>query len=92
MKVASIEAEAQSTHEFEYEFQSTKEKSIEVRYSGSAGDDYAVVYAVPYMEYQYETWVPGYTVTKEYLKTYLADKLGKAEGNVTEDDINKAMT
>ena len=92
VKVASIEAEAQSTHEFEYEFQSTKEKSIEVRYSGSAGDDYAVVYAVPYMEYQYETWVPGYTVTTEYLKTYLADKLGKAEGNVTEDDINKAMT
>lgn len=92
VKVASIEAEAQSTHEFEYEFQSTKEKSIEVRYSGSAGDDYAVVYAVPYMEYQYETWVPGYTVTKEYVKTYLADKLGKAEGNITDDEVTKAMT
>ena len=92
VKVASIEAEAQSTHEFEYEFQSTKEKSIEVRYSGSAGDDYAVVYAVPYMEYQYETWVPGYTVTKEYVKTYLADKLGKAEGNIIDDEVTKAMT
>lgn len=92
VKVASIEAEAQSTHEFEYEFQSTKEKSIEVRYSGSAGDDYAVVYAVPYMEYQYETWVPGYTVTRDNLNTYIAQKLGKAEGDVTDTDRQKVMT
>lgn len=92
VKVASIEAEAQSKNSFTYAYEETKTKETEINYSGSAGDDYAVVYAVPYMEYQYETWVPGYTVTKEYLKTYLADKLGKAEGNVTEDDINKAMT
>lgn len=92
VKVASIQAEAQSTHEFEYEFQSTKEKSIEVRYSGSAGDDYAVVYAVPYMEYQYETWVPGYTVTRDNLNTYIAQKLGKAEGDVTDTDRQKVMT
>lgn len=92
VKVASIEAEAQSKNSFTYAYEETKKKETEINYSGSAGDDYAVVYAVPYMEYQYETWVPGYTVTTEYLKTYLADKLGKAEGNVTEDDINKAMT
>lgn len=92
VKVASIQAEAQSTHEFEYEFQSTKEKSIEVRYSGSAGDDYAVVYAVPYMEYQYETWVPGYTVTRDNLNTYIAQKLGQAEGDVTDTDRQKVMT
>lgn len=92
VKVASIEAEAQSKNSFTYAYEETKKKETEINYSGSAGDDYAVVYAVPYMEYQYETWVPGYTVTKEYLKTYLADKLGKAVGNVTEDDINKAMT
>lgn len=92
VKVASIEAEAQSKNSFTYAYEETKTKETEINYSGSAGDDYAVVYAVPYMEYQYETWVPGYTVTKEYLKTYLADKLGKAEGNITEDDINKAMT
>ena len=91
VKVASIQAEAQSTHEFEYEFQSTKEKSIEVRYSGSAGDDYAVVYAVPYMEYQYETWVPGYTVTKDNLNTYIAQKLGKAEGEVRDTDRQKVL-
>lgn len=91
VKVASIQAEAQSTHEFEYEFQSTKEKSIEVRYSGSAGDDYAVVYAVPYMEYQYETWVPGYTVTKDNLNTYIAQKLGKAEGEVIDTDRQKVL-
>lgn len=91
VKVASIEAEAQSTHEFEYEFQSTKEKSIEVRYSGSAGDDYAVVYAVPYMEYQYETWVPRYTVTKDNLNTYIAQKLGKAEGEVRDTDRQKVL-
>lgn len=94
VKVASIEAEAQSTHEFEYEFQSTKEKSIEVRYSGSAGDDYAVVYAVPYMEYQYETWVPGYTLQGgnyvKYLNTYLSQKLGKAESAITEEEREKA--
>ena len=89
VKVASIQAEAQSTHEFEYEFQSTKEKSIEVRYSGSAGDDYAVVYAVPYMEYQYETWVPGYTVTDDNLNTYIAQKLGKEEGAVTPEERAK---
>ena len=92
VKVASIEAEAQSKNSFTYAYEETKKKETEINYSGSAGDDYAVVYAVPYMEYQYETWVPGYTVTTEYLKTYLADKLGKAVGNVTEDDINKAMT
>ena len=94
VKVASIEAEAQSTHEFEYEFQSTKEKSIEVRYSGSAGDDYAVVYAVPYMEYQYETWVPGYTLQGDnyvkYLNTYLSQKLGKAESEITKKERDKA--
>ena len=92
VKVASIEAEAQSKNSFTYAYEETKKKETEINYSGSAGDDYAVVYAVPYMEYQYETWVPGYTVTTEYLKTYLADKLGKAVGNVIEDDINKAMT
>ena len=94
VKVASIEAEAQSTHEFEYEFQSTKEKSIEVRYSGSAGDDYAVVYAVPYMEYQYETWVPGYTLQGgnyvKYLNTYLSQKLGKPESEITDEQRDKA--
>ena len=94
VKVASIQAEAQSTHEFEYEFQSTKEKSIEVRYSGSAGDDYAVVYAVPYMEYQYETWVPGYTLQGDnyvkYLNTYLSQKLGKAESAITKEEREKA--
>ena len=94
VKVASIQAEAQSTHEFEYEFQSTKEKSIEVRYSGSAGDDYAVVYAVPYMEYQYETWVPGYTLQGDnyvnYLNTYLSQKLGKKESEITADEREKA--
>lgn len=94
VKVASIEAEAQSTHEFEYEFQSTKEKSIEVRYSGSAGDDYAVVYAVPYMEYQYETWVPGYTLQGDnyvkYLNTYLSQKLGKAESAITKEERDTA--
>ena len=94
VKVASIEAEAQSTHEFEYEFQSTKEKSIEVRYSGSAGDDYAVIYAVPYMEYQYETWVPGYTLQGgnyvKYLNTYLSQKLGKAESAITGEERETA--
>ena len=91
VKVASIQAEAQSTHEFEYGFEAEKQKSIEITYSGSAGDDYAVVYAVPYMEYQYETWVPGYTVTSDNLNTYIAQKLGKAEGEVTDTDRQKVM-
>ena len=91
VKVASIQAEAQSTHEFEYGFEAEKQKSIDIKYSGSAGDDYAVVYAVPYMEYQYETWVPGYTVTRDNLNTYIAQKLGKAEGDVTDTDRQKVM-
>ena len=91
VKVASIQAEAQSTHEFEYGFEAEKQKSIDITYSGSAGDDYAVVYAVPYMEYQYETWVPGYTVTSDNLNTYIAQKLGKAEGEVTDTDRQKVM-
>lgn len=94
VKVASIQAEAQSTHEFEYGFQATKEKSIDITYSGSAGDDYAVVYAVPYMEYQYETWVPGYTLQGDnyvnYLNTYLSQKLGKKESEITADEREKA--
>ena len=94
VKVASIQAEAQSTHEFEYGFEAEKQKSIDIKYSGSAGDDYAVVYAVPYMEYQYETWVPGYTLEgdnyKKYLNTYLSQKLGKKENQITDEERTKA--
>lgn len=94
VKVASIQAEAQSTHEFEYGFEAEKQKSIDIKYSGSAGDDYAVVYAVPYMEYQYETWVPGYTLEgdnyEKYLNTYLSQKLGKKENQITDEERTKA--
>ena len=94
VKVASIQAEAQSTHEFEYGFEAEKQKSIDITYSGSAGDDYAVVYAVPYMEYQYETWVPGYTLEgdnyEKYLNTYLSQKLGKKENQITDEERTKA--
>ena len=79
VKIASIEAEAQSKHSFNYSYEGSKTKTISVAYSGSAGDDYAVVYAVPFMEYQYETWVPGYKLDdsnyNDYLDTYLAGKL-----------------
>ena len=84
VKIASIEAEAQSKHSFEYGFESTQTKSVDITYSGSAGDDYAVVYAVPYVEYQYETWVPGYEIPKneseytnwknKYVSDYLTGK------------------
>lgn len=94
VKVASIQAEAQSTHEFEYGFEAEKQKSIDIKYSGSAGDDYAVVYAVPYMEYQYETWVPGYTLEgdnyEKYLNTYLSQKLGQKENQITDEERTKA--
>lgn len=82
VKVASIEAEAQSKNSFTYAYEETKTKETEINYSGSAGDDYAVVYAVPYMEYQYETWVPEYTLPAskneeyyKYIDNYLSGKL-----------------
>lgn len=85
VKIASIEAEAQTKHSFEYGFEGTKEKKINITYSGSAGDDYAIVYAVPYIEYQYETWIPGYKIPEkdngydswktEYVGNYLKGKL-----------------
>ena len=82
VKIASIEAEAQSKHSFNYSYEGSTTKTISVAYSGSAGDDYAIVYAVPFMEYQYETWVPGYTLDEAnyntYLDNYLEGKLGKS--------------
>lgn len=82
VKIASIQAEAQTKHSFNYGYEHNQTVETEVNYSGSAGDDYAVVYAVPYMEYQYETWVPGYKLPMgdkytEYLNQYLEGKLGK---------------
>ena len=79
VKIASIQAEAQTKHSFNYGYEHNQTVETEVNYSGSAGEDYAVVYAVPYMEYQYETWVPGYKLDdsnyNDYLDTYLAGKL-----------------
>lgn len=89
VKIASIQAEAQTKHSFNYGYEHNQTVETEVNYSGSAGDDYAVVYAVPYMEYQYETWVPGYTVTDDNLNTYIAQKLGKEEGAVTPEERAK---
>lgn len=83
VKIASIQAEAQTKHSFNYGYEHNQTVETEVNYSGSAGDDYAVVYAVPFMEYQYETWVPGYTLPNDeteynkYLDNYLEGKLGK---------------
>ena len=82
VKIASIQAEAQTKHSFNYGYEHNQTVETEVNYSGSAGDDYAVVYAVPFMEYQYETWVPGYKLPTgdkytEYLNQYLEGKLGK---------------
>ena len=95
VKVASIEAEAQSTHAFTYDYEHTKTKELNITYSGSAGDDYAVVYAVPYMEYQYETWVPGYklpnneTEYKKYLDEYIRNTRGK---NKVDSDNNESAS
>lgn len=94
VKIASIQAEAQTKHSFNYGYEHNQTVETEVNYSGSAGDDYAVVYAVPYMEYQYETWVPGYTLQGDnyvkYLNTYLSQKLGKAESEITKEERDKA--
>ena len=95
VKVASIEAEAQSTHAFTYDYEHTKTKELNITYSGSAGDDYAVVYAVPYMEYQYETWVPGYKLTdnrdeyNKYLDEYIRNTRGK---NKVDSDNNASAS
>ena len=46
------------------------------------------------MEYQYETWVPGYTLEgdnyEKYLNTYLSQKLGKKENQITDEERTKA--
>ncbi len=96
VKIASIEAEAQSKHSFNYSFESNKKKEISVAYSGSAGDDYAIVYTVPFMEYQYETWVPGYKLPTgekyiEYLNQYLEEKLGTDAWGKLNDNEKKAQ-
>ena len=82
VKIASIQAEAQTKHSFNYGYEHNQTVETEVNYSGSAGDDYAVVYAVPFMEYQYETWVPGYKLPAmkndeyyKYVDNYLSGKL-----------------
>ena len=101
VKIASIQAEAQTKHSFNYGYEHNQTVETEVNYSGSAGDDYAVVYAVPYMEYQYETWVPGYTLPEdqnkynEYLDNYLAGKLKdwdtiSKDSNKKQQERNKA--
>lgn len=77
-------------------FESNKKKEISVAYSGSAGDDYAIVYAVPFMEYQYETWVPGYKLPTgekyiEYLNQYLEEKLGTDAWGKLNDNEKKAQ-
>ncbi len=95
VKVASIEAEAQSTHAFTYDYEHTKTKELNITYSGSTGDDYAVVYAVPYMEYQYETWVPGYKLPdnqveyNKYLDEYIRNTRGK---NKVDSDNNESAS
>lgn len=105
VKIASIEAEAQTKHSFEYGFEGTKEKKINITYSGSAGDDYAIVYAVPYIEYQYETWIPGYKIPEEnngydswkteYVGNYLKGKLknwSALSADEQKKEIEKAVT
>ena len=105
VKIASIEAEAQTKHSFEYGFEGTKEKKINITYSGSAGDDYAIVYAVPYIEYQYETWIPGYKIPEEnngynswkteYVGNYLKGKLknwSALSAGEQKKKIDKAVT
>lgn len=96
VKIASIEAEAQSKHSFNYSFESSRKKEISVAYSGSAGDNYAIVYAVPFMEYQYETWVPGYKLPTgekyiEYLNQYLEEKLGTDAWDKLNDNEKRAQ-
>lgn len=87
VKIASIQAEAQSTHSFEYGFEEVETTEVTINYSGSAGDDYVVVYAVPYVEYQYETWVPGYEIPKdtteytEWKNEYVSDYLTGKDAN-----------
>ena len=85
VKVASVEAEAQTKHSFTYAYEGSTTITKEISYSGSAGDDYVIVYAVPYMEYTYETFIPGYTLPTDeeeynrYLDNYLEDEFGETE-------------
>ena len=103
VKIASFEAEVSKTHTFDYSYEYETEYETEITYSGKAGNDYAVVYAVPYIDYQYDIWVPGYTIpgkSTEYeawIKTYVKnayegyDKLTEAEQNEVIADVKSFL-
>lgn len=54
---AEFEVETKATMTYEYEHNWSTETSVE--YSGNAGDDYAVVYTIPYHNYYYKAYDPN---------------------------------
>ncbi len=80
VKIASFEAEGQYTHKFSHEFDYEDTVTESIAYSASAGDDYAVVYTVPYMDYQYQVWVPKSTVPSDNYDSWLTDFLRNSYG------------
>ncbi|MDD7734066.1 MAG: Ig-like domain repeat protein, partial [Firmicutes bacterium] len=80
VKIASFEAEGQYTHTFSHEFDYEETVTESIAYSASAGDDYAVVYTVPYMDYQYQVWVPKSTVPSNNYDAWLTDFLKNSYG------------
>lgn len=80
VKIASFEAEGQYTHTFSHEFDYEETVTESIAYSASAGDDYAVVYTVPYMDYQYQVWVPKSTVPSDNYEAWLTDFLKNSYG------------
>ena len=80
VKIASFEAEGQYTHTFSHEFDYEETVTESIAYSASAGDDYAVVYTVPYMDYQYQVWVPKSTVPSNNYDAWLTDFLRNSYG------------
>ncbi len=94
VKIASFEAEYEMRNTFSYAYESCEEVTIGVTYSADAGDDMAVVYAVPYMDYKYDVWVPGYKIPsgseyETWIENYLTNAYeGWSEIKDTEEGKN----
>lgn len=100
VKIASFESEFQYTNTFSYDFDYASSKTVGITYSASAGDDYAVVYTVPYMDYNYQVWVPESTIPssgydawiKDFLEnSYSKDKEEKKWSDLTDAEKKTAI-
>ncbi len=79
------EFEAEVSASTSYEHSTNWDKTIEVEYSGSAGDDYVVMYTIPYYKYYYKALNPE---TKEWFDMVIEEPLTPATVPVAVDQYD----